>query len=189
MSTIFSLNYDKSNETDEINIDDLYEKKLKMDLKKLELYNRVLQRVHLKIKTTSRQRIADQYCFYIVPEYIIGAPQYEQSTCIAYLIDKLQKNKFKINYIHPHMLFISWSHWIPLYVREEFKKKTGITIDEFGNKQVEPEPQHIQTDDSLDKKESDLKKNKKKFVSIDKYKPTGNFIYNMNLLHSIEKQI
>ena len=41
------------------------------------------------------------------------------------------------------MLFISWNHWIPLYVRDEYKKKTGIEIDQFGNKVEKPEKESI----------------------------------------------
>ena len=64
---------------------------------------------------------------------ILGIPAYNQSTCIAYIIDKLQENGFNVRYTHPNMLFISWSHWVPNYVREEIKKKTGVIVDGFGN--------------------------------------------------------
>ena len=49
-------------------------------------------------------------------------------------MDKLTTNGFVIKYTHPNLLFISWKHWIPSYVRTEFKKKTGKNIDGFGEK-------------------------------------------------------
>ena len=52
----------------------------------------------------------------------------------AYVIEKLRENGFIIRYTHPNLLFISWKHWVPSYVRnEDFKKKTGQQVDEYGN--------------------------------------------------------
>jgi hypothetical protein len=47
-------------------------------------------------------------------------------------VDKLQENKFMVRYTHPNLLLISWLHYVPNYVRTEFKKKTGTAIDEYG---------------------------------------------------------
>ena len=69
MNTIFTL----GNETDEnnsINLDDLYERKKQYDLNTLSIYNKLLNRIHNRIKTVSRQQINEQYCWYIVPEII-----------------------------------------------------------------------------------------------------------------------
>ena len=37
-----------------------------------------------------------------------------------------------VRYTHPNLLLISWLHYVPNYVRNEFKKKTGTAIDEYG---------------------------------------------------------
>ena len=61
MANIFTLeNIDGFSE--KINIDELYEKKRQQDLKKLELFNKLLNRIHVKIKTVSRQKIDEQMC-------------------------------------------------------------------------------------------------------------------------------
>ena len=133
MANIFTLE-NVSDFSEKINIDDLYERKRQYDLNKLELYNKILNRIHVRIKTTSRQKIDEQFCWFVVPEVIIGVPKYDQGSCIAYLIDKLRENGFNVKYIHPNTLFISWLHWVPSYVRTELKKKTGIIVDEYGNK-------------------------------------------------------
>ena len=88
----------------------------------------------MRIKNISKQRIDEQFCWFVVPEMIIGVPKYDQGSCIAYLIDKLKNNGFNTRYIHPNTLFISWQHWVPSYVRTELKKKTGIVINEYGEK-------------------------------------------------------
>ena len=54
MANIFTLeNIDDFSE--KLNIDELYEKKRNFDLSKLALFNKILNRIHVKIKTISRQ--------------------------------------------------------------------------------------------------------------------------------------
>ena len=133
MTSIFDLN--KLNEDEfgeQIDIDELYEKKKNYDLNKLSIYKKILSRIHVRIKTTSRQNVNNQYCWYVVPEIIIGVPKYDHGACIAFLLEKLQDNGFAAKYIHPNLLFISWKHWVPSYVRDEIKKRTGVSVDGGG---------------------------------------------------------
>jgi hypothetical protein len=192
MSNIFNLN-NVSGFSDMLNIDDLYEKKKQYDLNQLGLFNKILNRIHIKIKTCSRQHIDNQYCWFIVPEMIIGVPKFDQGACIAYLIDKLKANGFLIKYIHPNLLFISWSHWVPSYVRTELKKNTGIEVNEYGKQlnllesdsfvfndsKVSSDPKNA-NDFLLNLKETSVKKDnkpQKEYTPIDKYKPSGKLIY------------
>ena len=127
MANIFTLeNIDDFSE--KINLDELYEKKRQYDVNKLELFKKILNRVHVRIKTTSRQKIEERFCWFVVPEVIIGVPKYDQAGCIAYIMDKLQENGFSVKYYHPNTIFISWNHWVPSYVRTELKKKKCIEI-------------------------------------------------------------
>jgi hypothetical protein len=141
MSNIFTLE-NIEDFSEKINIDDLYEKKRQYDLNKLALFNKILNRVHVKIKTTSRQNMNEPFCWFVVPEMIIGVPKYDQAACIAYIMDKLKENGFNIRYIHPNTLFISWLHWVPSYIRTELKNKTGIVINEYGEKMNTVEDQN-----------------------------------------------
>ena len=50
-----------------LNIDELYETKKKNDLNRLELYNKLLLKIHNKIKTASRLRNSYNFCSYIMP--------------------------------------------------------------------------------------------------------------------------
>ena len=89
MANIFTLeNFDDFSE--KINIDELYERKRQHDLNQLALYNKLLNRIHVRIKTTARQKTDEQFCWFIVPEIMIGVPKYNQAACIAYLLDKLK---------------------------------------------------------------------------------------------------
>ena len=139
MANIFTLeNID--NFSEKLNLDDLYEKKKNYDQSKLELYNKLLNRVHVRIKTTSRQKMEEPFCWYLVPEIMIGVPRYDNALCISYIMDKLKENGFIVRYIHPNTLFISWAHFVPSYIRNEIKIKTGIQIDEHGDKIKKEEP-------------------------------------------------
>jgi len=197
MANIFTLE-NISDFSEKLNIDELYEKKRQYDLNKLELYNKILNRIHVRIKTTSRQKIDEQFCWFVVPEVIIGVPKYDQGACIAYIIDKLRENGFNVKYIHPNTLFISWQHWVPSYVRSEIKKKTGMVIDEYGNKVIDEmeEMTNGQVNDMFNiKSQPQTKvvkssmKQQKNFTPINSYKPQGNFIYDNELLSSLEEKI
>ena len=194
MDTIFSLG-DIESDNIKINLDDLYEKKKIQDLNALAIFNKILNRIHLRIKTVSRQQKLEQHCWYIIPEMIIGVPKYDNNECIAYIINKLKENGFVVRYTHPNMLFISWKHWVPSYVRQEIKKKTGLVIDGYGNEIIKNDNQQSTDVDLNDSNNLILHrdpliepKNNKDYKSIDSYKPSGNLIYNQDLLKKIESK-
>lgn len=124
---------DGDNFSDKINLDELYDKKREYDESKLVTYNKILNRVHTKIKSTSRQSIHERCCWYIIPEIMIGITRYNVQECTSFLLSKLADNGFTVKYTHPNLLFICWNHWIPDYVRKEMKKQTGVEIDGYGN--------------------------------------------------------
>lgn len=194
MSNIFTLE-NIEDFSEKINIDELYEKKRQQDLNKLGLFNKILNRVHVKIKTVSRQKIDEQFCWFLVPETILGVPKYDQGACIAYLMDKLKISGFNVRYIHPNLLFISWLHWVPSYVRTEIKKKTGIKINEFGQQiqddEEETDEQKLVTNDNTDMNMNDVQKGKykqKEYTPIKSYKPSGNLVYDDDILNKIENK-
>jgi hypothetical protein len=198
MANIFTLE-NIEDFSEKLNIDDLYEKKRQYDLTQLALFNKILNRIHVRIKTISRQTKDEQFCWFMVPEIIIGVPKYDNAACIAYLIDKLKTNGFNVRYIHPNALFISWMHWVPSYVRTELKKKTGIIINEYGQKMDETEEDNNKIIASGPKDPNDFMLNmknqdptqkgkapKKEYTPINSYKPSGNLVYDVDLLNKIE---
>jgi hypothetical protein len=191
MANIFTLeNFSEFSE--KINIDDLYEKKRQQDLSKLELFKKILNRIHVRIKTTARQNINEKFCWFVVPEVIIGIPKYDQAACIAYIMDTLQTNGFQVRYFHPNTVFISWNHWVPSYVRTEIKKKTGIVINEYGEKIKDENEKDVDDDlEEQDTRTNDIQqiKNSKKYTPINSYKPSGKLVYSEDLLNKIENKI
>jgi hypothetical protein len=185
MDTIFTLG--DNDDGDKMNMDELYEKKQQSDMNTLNTFNKILNRVHTRIKTVSRQNIDGQFCWFLVPEVIIGVPKYDHSNCITYLVSKLTDNGFNVKYTHPNLLFISWKHWVPDYVRTEIKKKTGIIVDGYGNEIDKKKNQNDNNGDvnnilfqgkNIQQDKNQKSQEEKDFKSINSYKPTGNLVYN-----------
>ena len=200
METIFTLG-DLQEGAVRLNLDDLYERNKETNLNTLALFNSILNRIHLKIKQISRSQKTEQFCWYVIPEMIIGVPNYNHAMCTAYILDQLKENGFMVKYTSPNLLFISWKHWIPSYVRHEIKKKTGIVLDGYGNKIVDGKVVSVFNDyresisnanmgnanmgnANIDNKQQNgvLKKT---YKPIDTYKPSGN-LYNTEVFKSIQ---
>jgi len=192
METIFTLG-DLPESTSKLNLDDLYERNKEINLNTLATFNSVLNRIHSKIKLMSRTHKPEQFCWYVIPEMIIGVPNYNHSMCTAYIIDQLNDNGFIVKYTSPNLLFVSWKHWIPSYVRHEIKKKTGIVVDGYGNKMIDGKivtdvgnsAQNISVGNNQQKGNNNSTETKRIYKSIDTYKPSGN-LYNNDILKSIQ---
>ena len=198
--------YNFNNKSDEaeslkLNMDELYIKKQQQDLNILNNYNKILTRIHNKIKYISKQLINDQCCWYVMPEMMIGIPKYDYRDCTAYVIEKLRENGFIVRYTHPNLLFISWKHWVPTYVRNEIKKKTGQNIDEYGNivnnnntnnnnnnNNIQDQFNNTNSYDNIiiNKSENSSNSKNKDYKDIKTYKPSGSLIYNNNLLKKLD---
>lgn len=186
--------------TEKLNIDDLYKQHKKTSDFKFKTYNQILKRVHSKIKLESRQRNTANFIFYTIPEFILGMPRYDCAACTAFIIDELNKNGFITKYTHPNLLFISWNHYIPYYKRMEYKKKTGKSIDGFGNIVKKKYSDHNNNNNNnnssisnpnelmfkkMGKKMDIKKKPDHNYKNTDTYKPSGNLIYSTDLIKRI----
>ncbi len=194
---IFTLS-DENDLSDKISLDDLFETKREFDENKLNLFNKILNRIHNKIKVTSRQtRGKEQFIWYLIPEMMIGVTRYNVEECTGYILRKLRENDFVVRYTHPNLIFISWTHWIPGYVRQEYKKQTGTVIDGYGNHvnsnpqiesgnsaPVSTNPNDLLLNTGTGDVNSSKMKNDRDFNSTKNYKPSG--IYNNDILRKIQ---
>jgi hypothetical protein len=194
----FSNKIDNEDSSLKLNIDELYSKKQQQDLNVLKNYNNILLRIHNKIKYISKNMLNENCCWYVMPEMILGVPKYDHRDCTAYVIEKLRDNGFIVRYTHPNLLFISWKHWVPTYVRSEIKKRTGNSIDENGNiineensanSTSNANTQAVNSEHMLFSNNKSIKTNAnantKDYKDIKTYKPSGNLIYNNSLLEKI----
>ena len=183
-----------------INIDELYEKNQKRDLKQLSIFNKILNRIHRRITITGRNKHTDKYIWFAIPEFIFGEPVYDKTECIAYVVAKLEDNGFFIKFVYPNTLFISWENWVPSYARSEIRKKTGYILDEKGNivdrveKKDGASSTALPTDDPNvrilnDRNAPAGQKEQKQYTPIGSYKPTGNLVYNRDFFDKIEKKV
>jgi hypothetical protein len=191
MDTIFTLG-DCDEDGTRVDLDELYERKKQHDLNTLKTYNRILGRINTKIRTVSRIPSNQQFCWYVIPEHIIGVPKFDKDACTAFVIDRLKDNGFVVRYTHPNLLFISWGHWIPSYVRSEIKKRTGVAIDGYGNKIEHKHSDARNTpsnpDELLFQRPAPDAPKPESFTAVDSYRPSGGLIYNDALLKSIENK-
>ena len=185
------LYVDEEEAQQKINIDDLYDKKHKRDLKQISVFNKILNRIHKRIQLTGRNKRVERHIWFTVPEFIFGEPNYDQGECLGYIISKLEENGFFTKYMHPNTLFVSWENWVPSYTRNEIKKRMGIVLDERGNV-VEKLDENIEIeshDPHIRLMQANAKKEQKQFTPIDKYKPTGNLVYHPEMFEKIEKKV
>ena len=125
----------------QLKISQLQDAMHKKNLMRLEIYDSVLVKCHKRIQYNSK--LERTYCFYQIPEFIIGVPLYNIQEMKIYIINSLENNGFKLLYIDPNWLFISWGH-------HGMNKLVNTTL-----------------------KKEIKKKEKKDYRSVDNYKPSG----------------
>jgi len=91
-----------------LNIDELHEKEQEKTKRKFEVYRKILEKCHNKIRITAQNAKNNGYCLYHVPKYTFGVPLYDTKSCIMFLVSALTKNGFEVKYTHPNLLFVSW---------------------------------------------------------------------------------
>ena len=96
------------------------------------VYQQVLARVHKRIRMASRNWKQGRFCFFVIPEMIIGIPRYDVVECTKYLVDTLTSNGFIVRYTYPNLLFVSWDHYLHAKQRETIRKSTGRRVDGHG---------------------------------------------------------
>lgn len=91
-----------------ININQLHQINEKRAKDRIASYEKILQKCHQKIKSTSLRPKGNTFCFYVVPNLVFGVPIFNQNECIVYIVQALIKNGFYVVYTHPNLIYISW---------------------------------------------------------------------------------
>ena len=143
----------------QLNINSLFETTNKKTLRRLETYDSILKKCHIRIKYYSKYEKTT--CFFAIPEFIIGVPLYSVSELRTYMMNSLERNGFKLMYLHPNWLMIDWSG-----------KKTSI--DKVQKSIAGATPQQTK------------KVIQSNYKPIEEYKPTGSFVYDQASMMSLE---
>lgn len=101
----------------QIDIQDLFQKKVSREEMRLQVYDKVLERVHKRIKMAASVDGGSTFTTFTLPEVMIGQPLFNASQCRSYIVTSLVKNGFRVKYTHPNFLMISWDHLRPQYER------------------------------------------------------------------------
>ena len=117
-----------------LNINDLYKTNDRKNEVRLRIFDNILKKIHIRIKNSANHE--KMYCFYQIPEFIIGVPLYDTNELKNYLINSLEKDRFKLLYVEPNWLFISWQvnnkKSIKTPNKKQIKKKINYKlIDEY----------------------------------------------------------
>ena len=72
----------------QLKIPDLFERTNQKNLRRLEIFDSVLVKCHKRIKYNSD--LERTYCFYQIPEFIIGVPLYNIYEMRKYIINSLK---------------------------------------------------------------------------------------------------
>lgn len=115
-----------------LNIEELYETINNKNKIRMEKFDMILQKIHSRIKYNAK--LEKTYCFFQIPEFIIGVPLYNVTDLRNYLINSLKKNGFNILYVEPNWLFINWDLSTMKPPKKENKKqskKDYKLIDEY----------------------------------------------------------
>jgi len=97
----------------------LFDNQAKLDAIRLQVYNRILGTVHQKIKASSSLPNSTQMTNYDVPEWQPGCPRFDVKDCILYIVWNLRHCGFKVLYVSPNRLLISWREQSIQYYQEE----------------------------------------------------------------------
>tara|TARA_Y100000389_G_C17424192_1_gene498552 strand:- start:553 stop:999 length:447 start_codon:yes stop_codon:yes gene_type:complete len=106
----------------QINMNELEDDHLKKLKKKNGIFLNVLKDCHRKIKFNSK--LDRRYCFFMIPEFIFGTPLYDIQELRSFMMFHLERNGFKLAYIDPNWLFITW----------EIKKKIQTSPKQISTK-------------------------------------------------------
>ncbi len=143
----------------QLDINSLFETTNQKTLKRLETYDKILKQCHTRIKYYSKYEKTT--CFFGIPEFIIGVPLFDIIELRTYMMNSLERNGFKLMYLHPNWLMIDWTD----------KKKSLLKVKK-----------------NTDIAQSSIKKIQKDYKPIEEYKPTGSFVYNQSSMSSLEEK-
>ena len=118
----------------------LFTEQAKLDEIRLQVYNRILGTVHQKIKSHSSMPNADQMTSFDVPEWQPGCPRFDVKDCILYIVWNLRHSGFKVLYVSPNRLLISWKEQSIQYYQEESPIRQAMIAATAINKNAKVAP-------------------------------------------------
>ena len=101
-----SRNFEKNIDNKNINVRDIIRFQEERQREKMHIFDNVLKKVYKRIKNAVHKN--DNFCIYIIPEFMLGTPIYNLQHCIKYIMINLQQNGFIVYYYKPNIISITW---------------------------------------------------------------------------------
>lgn len=89
-----------------VKADDLIKQQKEREDRKYVTFDKIYKLVEKKICTSSLGNF--YYTWYQVPDFLVGLPLYSHKDCQKYIINKLTKNGFEIEFFEPDIILIKW---------------------------------------------------------------------------------
>jgi len=88
---------------------ELFDKRRQREEEKQKSYNKILEQIYIRIRTSSREG-SDPWITYVVPPFLLGLPKIDLQDCIVYIVYMLRAQTYEVRYTYPNLLYISWKH-------------------------------------------------------------------------------
>jgi len=98
-----------------VKADKLIKEQKERDERKKVTFDKVFMKIEKKIVLASAANY--YYCWYSIPEFIVGLPMYSLKECKEYIENKLKNDGFETEFFEPNILLIKW------FPKEETKIK------------------------------------------------------------------
>ena len=90
-----------------IDINELSKERKKLQKKKELVFKNILKRIYNKIKLVNK---LNNYCYYMIPKFIVGMPLFDITKCSEYVFNELVKKGFKVTRVQFNHFMIYWGH-------------------------------------------------------------------------------
>ena len=147
-----------------------------------DIYDKVLTRCHSRIKMVARQ--PNTFCYFLIPEFVLGVPVYNFQECKQYIIKSLTENGLAVSYIEPNLLFISWdvehmnSKQINTSVNQEpLPMSVSSNLNYLAPQQVTQVQEQVQQQQQQQQQQQPVQigMQNQQYRNIGEYKPIGMF--------------
>jgi hypothetical protein len=91
-----------------LSLKDVRDVQNKRDKKREEAFDYILNMAYRHIHKCVSTLRSTYFCFYEIPEFVLGFPLFDLNECVTYLHNRLVKGGFQVKYFFPNVLMISW---------------------------------------------------------------------------------
>jgi len=89
-----------------VKADDLIKEQKKRNKIKIKTFIKIYNKIEKKITLASASNF--YYCWYEIPEFILGMPIYSLQECKVFIEKKLIEDGFKVKFYESNIIMISW---------------------------------------------------------------------------------